>query len=87
MILYWFIAGTFYSLFFFFCLPSQFPLIHSIFSAGIGRTGTFLAVHTNLDRELKGETIDIKETVARLRRQRIGTNSTILLHSLEASSY
>ena len=53
-------------------------LMSIYFSAGIGRTGTFLAVHTSLDRELKGETIDVKDTVARLRRQRIGTSFLLL---------
>eukprot|EP01127_Copromyxa_protea_P013121 TRINITY_DN3487_c0_g4_i1.p1 TRINITY_DN3487_c0_g4~~TRINITY_DN3487_c0_g4_i1.p1 ORF type:complete len:754 (-),score=114.66 TRINITY_DN3487_c0_g4_i1:342-2396(-) len=50
--------------------PEDPILVHC--SAGIGRTGTFLAVHIALARELQGEKIDIKETVSRLRRQRIG---------------
>lgn len=59
-------------------------LVHC--SAGIGRTGTFLAVHTNLERELKGEKIDVKETVYRLRKQRIGTHLPLRPSTLRTST-
>lgn len=32
-------------------------------SAGIGRTGTFLAIHLSIQKALKGEPIDIKQIV------------------------
>jgi len=41
-------------------------------SAGIGRTGTFVAIHTSLQKALLGEEIDIKNTVLHLRSQRMG---------------
>eukprot|EP00028_Trichosphaerium_sp_Am-I-7-wt_P003803 CAMPEP_0168515836 /NCGR_PEP_ID=MMETSP0405-20121227/5037_1 /TAXON_ID=498012 /ORGANISM="Trichosphaerium sp, Strain Am-I-7 wt" /LENGTH=293 /DNA_ID=CAMNT_0008535419 /DNA_START=322 /DNA_END=1203 /DNA_ORIENTATION=+ len=41
-------------------------------SAGIGRTGTFVSIHTSLQKALHGEQIDIKNTVLHLRTQRIG---------------
>jgi len=41
-------------------------------SAGIGRTGTFVAIHMSLQKALVGEDIDIKETVRSLRSQRLG---------------
>jgi len=41
-------------------------------SAGIGRTGTFVAIHMSLQKALVGELIDIKETVRSLRSQRLG---------------
>lgn len=41
-------------------------------SAGIGRTGTFLAIHMALQKDLHGELIDIRDIVRALRQQRIG---------------
>jgi len=42
-------------------------------SAGIGRTGTFLAIHINLQKALTGEEpLDIMDTVCSLREQRDG---------------
>jgi len=41
-------------------------------SAGIGRTGTFVAIHMSLQKDLVGEKIDIKDTVRSLRSQRLG---------------
>eukprot|EP01124_Arcella_intermedia_P010150 TRINITY_DN16688_c0_g1_i1.p1 TRINITY_DN16688_c0_g1~~TRINITY_DN16688_c0_g1_i1.p1 ORF type:complete len:510 (-),score=113.29 TRINITY_DN16688_c0_g1_i1:56-1585(-) len=41
-------------------------------SAGIGRTGTFVAIHMSLQKDLVGEKIDIKDTVSSLRSQRLG---------------
>jgi receptor-type tyrosine-protein phosphatase zeta len=41
-------------------------------SAGIGRTGTFVAIHMSLQKDLQGEDIDISKTVRSLREQRLG---------------
>jgi len=41
-------------------------------SAGIGRTGTFVAIHMCLQKDLQGEEIDISKTVRSLREQRLG---------------
>jgi len=41
-------------------------------SAGIGRTGTFVAIHMSLQKDLVGEEIDIRNTVKSLRSQRLG---------------
>eukprot|EP01128_Nolandella_sp_AFSM9_P012824 TRINITY_DN965_c0_g1_i1.p1 TRINITY_DN965_c0_g1~~TRINITY_DN965_c0_g1_i1.p1 ORF type:complete len:468 (+),score=110.01 TRINITY_DN965_c0_g1_i1:663-2066(+) len=45
-------------------------LVHC--SAGIGRTGTFLAIHMSLQKDLRGHEIDIRDTVRHLRTQRLG---------------
>jgi len=41
-------------------------------SAGIGRTGTFVAIHISMLQHLLGRDINIKETVLHLRSQRMG---------------
>jgi len=41
-------------------------------SAGVGRTGTFIAIHMCLQRHKIEKNYDIKETVINLRKQRIG---------------
>jgi len=41
-------------------------------SAGIGRTGTFVAIHMCLQKDLQGEEINISKTVRSLREQRLG---------------
>jgi len=41
-------------------------------SAGIGRTGTFVAIHMSLHKHLHGEGINIRDTVKSLRSQRLG---------------
>jgi len=41
-------------------------------SAGIGRTGTFVAIHMCLQKDLQGEEINISKTVKSLREQRLG---------------
>jgi protein tyrosine phosphatase len=41
-------------------------------SAGIGRTGTFVAIHMSLQKDLQGEEINISKTVRSLREQRLG---------------
>lgn len=41
-------------------------------SAGIGRTGTFVAIHMALQKDLHGELISIRDIVRNLRSQRIG---------------
>eukprot|EP01128_Nolandella_sp_AFSM9_P006702 TRINITY_DN350_c0_g2_i2.p1 TRINITY_DN350_c0_g2~~TRINITY_DN350_c0_g2_i2.p1 ORF type:complete len:293 (+),score=41.19 TRINITY_DN350_c0_g2_i2:227-1105(+) len=41
-------------------------------SAGIGRTGTFLAIHMSLQQDLRGDEVDIRDTVRHLRTQRLG---------------
>lgn len=41
-------------------------------SAGIGRTGTLIAILMSLHRELMGELIDLKNTVEFLRTKRLG---------------
>jgi len=45
-------------------------LVHC--SAGIGRTGTFVAIHSSLHREKFGQEIDVKSLVLHLRSQRVG---------------
>eukprot|EP01127_Copromyxa_protea_P023101 TRINITY_DN8570_c0_g1_i1.p1 TRINITY_DN8570_c0_g1~~TRINITY_DN8570_c0_g1_i1.p1 ORF type:complete len:445 (+),score=45.54 TRINITY_DN8570_c0_g1_i1:83-1417(+) len=45
-------------------------LVHC--SAGIGRTGTLIAILSSLHRELLGEVIDVKKTVEYLRTKRLG---------------
>jgi protein tyrosine phosphatase len=45
-------------------------LVHC--SAGIGRTGTFIAIHTLLTRDKLGRDIDVKNCVLNLRSQRVG---------------
>jgi len=45
-------------------------LVHC--SAGIGRTGTFVAIHASLHRDKFGQEIDIKHLVLHLRSQRVG---------------
>jgi len=45
-------------------------LVHC--SAGIGRTGTFVAIHASLHRDKFGQEIDVKSMVLHLRSQRVG---------------
>jgi len=45
-------------------------LVHC--SAGIGRTGTFVAIHASLHRDKFGQEIDVKNLVLHLRSQREG---------------
>jgi len=45
-------------------------LVHC--SAGIGRTGTFIAIHSSLHREKFGQEIEVKNQVLHLRSQRVG---------------
>jgi len=41
-------------------------------SAGIGRTGTFIAIHLNMQKAIIGEKVDVMKTVLNLRLQRDG---------------
>jgi len=51
-------------------------------SAGIGRTGTFVAIHMCLQRFKIERNYDVKETVTNLRKQRIG-----MVQSLEQYTF
>ncbi len=45
--------------------------------AGVGRTGVFIAVYSNLRYGIRGKTLDIEETIEQMRRDRDGMVQTL----------
>ena len=90
-LLYWFTAGTHVSIKIvriIFMLTTLQLIIHTYVakcdsyssSAGVGRTGTFIAIDTELQRIKQEGVVDVYNTVYKLRYQRVSSVQTLVIY-------